>query len=49
MDESTAFKQLLEQNKQLRLENELLKAKLSDYELLKARIQDLEGESLVKR
>jgi regulator of replication initiation timing len=43
MNESTAFKQLLEQNTQLRLENGLLKAKLSDYELLKAKISELEA------
>jgi transposase len=43
MNESTAFKQLLEQNTQLRLENGLLKAKLSDCELLKAKISELEA------
>jgi len=44
MDESTAHKQLLEQNKQLRLEVELLTAKLSEIEPLKTRIQELEAK-----
>ena len=44
MDESAAYKQLLEQNKQLRLEIELLTAKLSEIEPLKTRIQYLEAK-----
>ena len=44
MDESAAFKQLLEQNTQLKLDIELLTAKLSEIEPLKARIQELEAK-----
>lgn len=44
MDESTDYKLLLEQNKQLRLDIELLTAKLSEIEPLKTRIQTLEAK-----
>jgi len=44
MDEIAAYKQLLEQNKQLRLEIELLTLKLSEIEPLKTRIEELESK-----
>ena len=43
MNEGETNKLLLEQNKQLRLENELLKARVSEIELLKAKIHELEA------
>jgi len=44
MNEGEAIKQLLEQNKQLKLENELLTAKVSEIEALKAKILELEAK-----
>jgi regulator of replication initiation timing len=41
MNEGETKKLLLEQNKQLRLENELLKARVSEIEPLKAKIHEL--------
>ena len=43
MNEGETNKLLLEQNKQLRLENELLKARVSEIEPLKAKIHELEA------
>jgi len=43
MHQDEIIKQLLEQNDQLKLENKLLKAKVSEIEPLKARIRELES------
>ena len=43
MHQDEIIKQLQEQNKQLKLENELLKARVSEIEPLKAKIRELEA------
>ena len=43
MHQEEIIKQLQEQNKQLKLENELLKARVSEIEPLKAKICELEA------
>jgi cell division protein FtsB len=44
MNEERTFEQLRKENDQLRHENELLKAKVNDVDLLKAKITNLKPD-----